>query len=100
MRGTIPSQVTHLTALEVIQLQNTSLSGLMPAGLSNLSVLQELRVAYTTMSGSIPSSLCDTKVFELSVRNASRVSSTVPECTGLENFDDTNIFQFGETQMS
>jgi len=54
LTGTIPEEITELTTIKHIYLQNGQLSGNIPSTMNNLSILLDLYVNNNQLSGTIP----------------------------------------------
>ncbi|CAB9518078.1 LRR receptor-like serine threonine-protein kinase [Seminavis robusta] len=57
LRGEIPPEITMLTSLLMIQLQDTAMEGHIPTILTNLTGLRELHLYRSAYTGTIPSQL-------------------------------------------
>ena len=55
--GTIPSELKHLTRLELLSLRRNSISGTIPEHLQNIRSLKYLDLSQNALTGSIPSAI-------------------------------------------
>lgn len=56
--GTIPAELSQMTALKQLNLEQTSLVGTVPESLSRLVNLEELLLDSTRLTGELPSEIC------------------------------------------
>ena len=78
LTGTIPVGLGSLSALTSLNLSNNSLSGGIPSQLGNLSQLQYLRLFFNDLTGSIPAQLGNLKKLEVLWLHSNKLSGSVP----------------------
>ncbi|MEQ9298225.1 MAG: T9SS type A sorting domain-containing protein [Cyclobacteriaceae bacterium] len=89
LRGSLPSQIGDLTAIETLILNTNALSGSIPEAIGNLSNLEGLSLSLTLLTGRIPHSIGDlSKLKVLSLSNNNFLGGTIPdELYGLLNLE-------------
>ena len=78
LTGTIPTELGGLSALTSLNLSNNSLSGSIPSQLGNLSQLQYLRLFANNLTGQIPSQLGNLKKLEVLWLHSNKLSGSMP----------------------
>jgi hypothetical protein len=87
LTGTIPVQLSSLSALAVLNLGNNVLTGTIPAQLSSLSGLTVFDLSYNTLRGPIPSSLGSLTALQvLRLNNNCIVGGIIPAGVPSANF--------------
>lgn len=90
--GEIPTELTNLQGLRLLNLSRNHLSGSIPENIGNLELLESLDCSWNELSGAIPSSL--SKLASLSSLNLSHnlLSGEVPTGNQLQSLDDPSIY--------
>ena len=78
LRGTIPSELGNLTALEELRLSNNFLTGPIPSALGRLTELEVLRLSNNALSGPVPSALGDLESLEELRLHRNRLTGDLP----------------------
>tara|TARA_R110002096_G_scaffold56474_4_gene144115 strand:- start:4538 stop:8548 length:4011 start_codon:yes stop_codon:yes gene_type:complete len=99
--GSIPSELTDLTELEVFWIQGANLSGEIPSSIGDLTKLRQLILFQTNgLTGNIPTSLQNCTNLEWALLSYNQLEGNIPDLTGLNNltdfYIDNNKFQFGD----
>ncbi|XP_070023963.1 probable LRR receptor-like serine/threonine-protein kinase At3g47570 isoform X2 [Nicotiana sylvestris] len=90
LEGEIPEEIGYLRNLEILDVQNCSLSGPLPFSISNITSLRLLNLYGNKLSGSLPPDMClnmpDLRAFDL---GNNQFSGTIPKefgnCTSLSD---------------
>ena len=77
--GTIPDDLSRMTALKELNLKETRVSGAIPSSIGLLRRLDTLILAETRLSGSIPGSLFDMDLLRILDLQACRLSGPLPD---------------------
>lgn len=59
LKGTIPTELSHLKELTLLDLDGNSLSGTLPDSIGNLTNLNSLKISDNDLRGSVPQRVCD-----------------------------------------
>lgn len=78
LRGSIPSALGNLTALEELRLSNNFLTGPIPSALGRLRRLDVLRLSNNALSGPVPSELGDLENLEELRLHQNRLTGDLP----------------------
>ena len=99
LKGTLPSEITSLRALEHIDLaSNLGIRGPIPDGLDNLNKLISFDVDWNQLSGAIPESLYDTvSLVALDLNNNKLISSI---STSIGKMTNLGILQVDKNRLT
>ena len=93
LNGTIPSELGHLTYLEVLYLSENQLSGTIPSALGVLSNLIELSLWSNELTGPIPPELGRLANLEMLHLGKNELSGTIPtELGNLTNLEELGLY--------
>ena len=93
LNGTIPSELGHLTYLEVLYLSENQLSGSIPSEISVLSNLIELSLWSNELTGPIPPELGRLANLEMLHLGKNELSGTIPtELGNLTNLEELGLY--------
>ena len=93
LNGTIPSELGHLTYLEVLYLSENQLSGSIPSEISVLSNLIELSLWTNELTGPIPPELGRLANLEILHLGKNELSGTIPtELGNLTNLEELGLY--------
>ncbi len=78
LSGTLPAELSDLTALTWLQLNNNQIGGAIPSGLANLDQMIWLRLEDNALTGGIPAGLGSMTALEYLYLGGNRLSGTLP----------------------
>ncbi|CAN0841243.1 Receptor-like protein 46 [Linum grandiflorum] len=93
MSGEIPTFLSQMSSLEILDLSNNRFSGEIPATLGNLKSLKVLNVSHNRLSGRIPTSLGEIRDLESLDLSHNNLSGENPESLG-------KLLQITDLQLS
>lgn len=80
LNGSIPSDISALTMLSVLQLDHNYLTNSIPYSLGELPVLVKLQVGTNHLQGTIPAALCDAQSLTVLQLYDNQLNGTIPSC--------------------
>ena len=78
LKGTIPTSIGQLTALQVLGLSSNELTGTIPASIDQLTQLWNLALSSNKLTGSIPPSFVQLKALTHFFLDGNKLSGVVP----------------------
>ncbi len=91
--GNIPTELSNLTTIEVLMLNNNQLSGNIPAELGYLSNLQYLYLSSNQLSGTLPSNLGSLSNLQNLYLHGNQLSGSIPkELVNLSNLQRLYLY--------
>ena len=92
LTGTLPAEISNLTAIKSIYLSNNQLSGSLPASWSALENLQQLDISNNKFSGSLPESWSALLNLNSLVLSGNQLTGTLPASwAGLTNLQSLQL---------
>jgi Leucine-rich repeat (LRR) protein len=87
LSGTIPFQISKLTALRFLNLSLNRLNGEIPNDMGNMKLLESLDLSLNKISGEIPQSLSDLSFLSFLNLSYNNLSGKIPTSTQLQSFE-------------
>ena len=98
LNGSLPTEFGNLTALQRLDVQQSSLTGSIPPELANLSNLQDLTLQGNNLTGSIPPQLANlSNLTQLNLQDNNLTGSIPPQLANLSNL---GILYLGENSLT
>ena len=98
LSGSIPSSISNLSGLLILQLQSNSLSGSIPSSLGDVDDLVLVQLDRNQLSGSIPSSLGNLTDLQHLTLDYNRLSGSIPLQLG--NLADLRSLYLSDNRLS
>ncbi|CAJ2669116.1 unnamed protein product [Trifolium pratense] len=87
LSGTIPFEISKLTALRFLNLSRNHLNGEIPNDMGNMKLLESLDLSLNKISGEIPQSLSDLSFLSFLNLSYNNLSGKIPTSTQLQSFE-------------
>lgn len=104
LTGAIPSSLGSISNLTILSLSNNSLNGTIPSSLGNLPNIEEIDLSFNQLTGEIPASFGNLDTVTILILANNQLDGVLPselgDMTGLESFHIQNNAFVGEFPSS
>jgi Leucine-rich repeat (LRR) protein len=92
LSGSIPSQISKLSALRFLNLSRNNLYGEIPNDMGKMKLLESLDLSMNKISGEIPQSLSDLSFLSFLNLSYNDLSGRIPTSTQLQSFEELSYY--------